>query len=84
MRGVASLDSALCLRPTSGRPLEASSASLAGFLEEAGLDQRSLLLSRQGPRASSPPASRGGQGASPTICTKALGGSSPTPVTQAG
>lgn len=35
LRGVASLDSALCLRPTSGRPLEASSASLAGFLEEA-------------------------------------------------
>lgn len=80
LRGVASLDSALCLRPTSGRPLEASSASLAGFLEEAARrpERPPIILAGQ-PWASSPPASRGRQGASLTTWTKAPGVRVPHP-----
>lgn len=80
LRGVASLDSALCLRPTSGRPLEASSASLAGFLEEAVRrpERPPIILAGQ-PWASSPPASRGRQWASLTTWTKAPGVRVPHP-----
>lgn len=79
LRGVA-LDSPLCLPPASGRPLEASSASLAGFLEEAArAPGRPPNVLAGEPWASSPPASRGRQGAFPTIWTKALGVRVPHP-----